>query len=206
MRLVISLCLLLGALTILPVDAVSEDPKRHNYVGVDLCKICHKKKELGDEYDIWTNTQHSRAFYTLGTPEAREIAAGLGIKDPQQSGKCLRCHSTCHVFTEEKVASDLRLEDGVQCESCHGAGEDYSFGKVMESLEQAEANGLIMPTEETCRKCHNPESPTWNPEKDTTPEGKKVGFYFPLRWKMIEHHIPRHSKDDTSENAKQDNK
>lgn len=186
----ISLFLLIITLVILPVEVVAKTPKRHNYVSVDLCKICHKKKELGDQYDVWANTHHSKAFYTLGTPEARAIADNLGIDDPQQSGKCLRCHSTCHVFTGEKIATDLRLEDGVQCESCHGAGEEYSYKKVMENIEEARVNGLIMPTEETCRKCHNPESPTWDPERDSTPDGKKVGFYFPLRWKMIEHHKP----------------
>lgn len=205
-HLAISLSLLLVTFTIMPVEALSKASKRHNYVGVELCKLCHKKKDLGDQYDAWANTAHSKAFYTLGTPEAREIAAGLGIKDPQQSGKCLRCHSTCHVFSEEKITTELRLEDGVQCESCHGAGEDYSFKKVMENIQKAKVNGLIVPTEETCRKCHNPESPTWDAVRDITPDGKRVGFYFPLRWKMIEHHKPQQGKADNSEKAKQDSK
>lgn len=188
MKLVISIFLLLFTLAILPFEAHARAPKRFNYVGVDMCKLCHRKKELGDQYDVWANTSHSKAFYTLGTPEAKEVAANLGIENPQQSGKCLRCHSTCHAFTEGEVATDLRLEDGVQCESCHGPGEEYMYLEVMEDLEDAKAMGLVMPTEETCRKCHNPESPTWDPERDITLEGKKVGFYFPLRWKTIEHH------------------
>jgi hypothetical protein len=188
MHLVISLFFLLIILISQPTKVLAKAPMRFNYVGVELCKLCHKKKELGNQFDVWTNTSHSKAFYTLETPEAREIAANLGINDPQQSGKCLRCHSTCHAFTEKEVATDLRLEDGVQCESCHGAGEDYSYGDIMENIEQAKVNGLIIPTEETCRKCHNSESPTWDPERDPTPDGKRVGFYFPLRWKMIEHH------------------
>lgn len=187
---VISLFLLIIILISQPTEVLAKAPMRFNYVGVELCKLCHRKKELGNQFDVWTNTHHSKAFYTLGTPEAREIAANLGINDPQQSGKCLRCHSTCHAFTEENVATDLRLEDGVQCESCHGPGEEYTYLEVMEDLEDAKAMGLVMPTEETCRKCHNPESPTWDTEKDITPEGKRVGFYFPLRWKMIEHHRP----------------
>ncbi len=189
-HLVIPLFLLIFTAIFQPMEVLAGAPMRFNYVGVKICKLCHRKKELGDQYNVWTNTAHSKAFYTLGTPEAKEIAANLGINDPQQSGKCLRCHSTCHVFTEEKVVTDLRIEDGVQCESCHGAGDDYSYGEVMENLEEAKAMGLVMPTEETCQNCHNPESPTWDPEKDITPEGKKVGFYFPLRWKMIEHHKP----------------
>lgn len=92
-------------------EAVARAPKRFNYVGVDTCMLCHKSKELGDQYDVWINTPHSKAFYTLGTPEAKELASKLGIKDPQQDGRCLRCHSTCHVLTVEKVATDLRPED-----------------------------------------------------------------------------------------------
>ncbi len=185
----ISLFLLLVPI-IMPVDLLAKTPQRFNYVGVDLCKLCHKKGELGDQYDVWANTSHSKAFYTLGTPEAREIADKLGIKNPQQSDECLRCHSTSHGFVEEEEVEDLQVEDGVQCESCHGPGEEYMYPDVMENLEDARVNGLIMPTEETCRKCHNSESPTWNPERDTTPDGEKVGFCFSLRWKMIEHHKP----------------
>jgi len=190
MKMIIFLSMFIITLVILPVEVLAGTHMRYNYVGADLCKLCHNKKELGDQYDVWANTSHSKAFYTLGTPEGRKVADKLGIKDPQQSNKCLRCHSTCHAFTEEKMAEDLQVEDGVQCESCHGPGEEYMYPEVMEDLEEAEALGLMMPTEETCRKCHNPESPTWDPERDTTPDGEKVGFHFPLRWKMIEHHKP----------------
>ncbi|ODS34083.1 MAG: putative cytochrome c [Candidatus Scalindua rubra] len=171
-----------------PIEVLARAPMRFNYVGVEMCKLCHKGKELGNQCDVWTNTPHSKAFYTLGTPEAKEVSLTADIKYPQQSNKCLRCHSTAYAFTEEKVAEDLQVEDGVQCESCHGPGEEYMYVEVMENKEDAKAMGLVIPTEETCRKCHNPECPTWDPERDPTPEGKRVGFYFPLRWKMIENH------------------
>ncbi len=187
-HLVISLFFLIIILISQPAEVLARAPMRFDYVGVELCKLCHKKKELGNQFDVWTNTHHSKAFYTLGTPEAKEVAVKAGIKDPQQNNKCLRCHSTAYAFTEEKVAEDLLVEEGVQCESCHGPGEEYMYAEVMENLEDAKDMGLIIPTEDTCRKCHNPESPTWDPEKDITPDGKRVGFYFPLRWKMIEHH------------------
>ncbi|OHB50128.1 MAG: hypothetical protein A2106_00420 [Planctomycetes bacterium GWF2_40_8] len=188
--LIISLFLLLFIPIFQSIEVLAKEPIRFNYVGVGLCKLCHKDKKLGDQYNVWSNTQHSKSFYTLGTPEAKEIAINLGIIDPQQSNKCLRCHSTAYAFTEEKVAEDLQIEDGVQCESCHGPGEEYTYLEVMENIDKAKSNGLIMPTEETCRNCHNPESPTWNPERDPTPDGERVGFYFPTRKKMIEHHRP----------------
>ncbi len=180
----------LSILIILPIQTFARAPKRHNYVSVEMCKLCHKKKELGDQYDVWSNTAHSKAFYTLGTPEARKIAANLGIKNPQQSKKCLRCHSTRYDSNGEDNGEDIHVEDGVQCESCHGPGEDYMYLEVMEDMEEATDMGLVMPTEETCRKCHNPESPTYNPERDPMPDGTKVDFYYPLRKKMIDHHKP----------------
>ena len=118
------------------------------------------------------------------------FAGKLGIKNPQQSDECLRCHSTSHGFVEEEEVEDLQVEDGVQCESCHGSGEEYMYLEVMEDLKDAKSMGLVIPTEEICRKCHNPESPTYNPERDPTPDGKTVDFYYPLRKKMIEHHKP----------------
>ncbi len=186
----VSLILLLLLPIFLPIDVHARAPRRHNYVGVEMCEICHKKKELGDQYVVWTNTSHSKAFYTLGTPEAKKVADRMGIEDPQQNSKCLRCHATCYGITDKTLAEDLRVEDGVQCESCHGPGEEYMYLEVMEDLKDAKSMGLVMPTEETCRKCHNPESPTWDPERDTTPDGTKTGFNFSLRWKMIEHHKP----------------
>ncbi len=190
MKPIIYLVAALSILIILPVQTFARAPKRHNYISVEMCKLCHKKKELGDQYDVWANTAHSKAFYTLGTPEAEKIAAKLGIKNPQQSRECLRCHSTRYESDGGDNGEDIHVEDGVQCESCHGPGEDYMYLEVMEDMKEATDMGLVMPTEETCRKCHNPESPTYNPKRDPTPDGKTVDFYYPLRKKKIEHHMP----------------
>lgn len=50
---------------------------------------------------------------------------------------------------------------------------------------------LKLPTEDTCKQCHNPESPTWNPEQFTTKDGKKVGFDFEQAKKIIAHPDPK---------------
>ena len=41
--------------------------------------------------------------------------------------------------------------------------KDYSKIMIMRNVEKAIANGLILPTGETCRKCHNEESPVYRP-------------------------------------------
>jgi nitrate/TMAO reductase-like tetraheme cytochrome c subunit len=72
----------------------------------------------------------------------------------------VKCHVTGYgedaLFTESFVKTD-----GVQCESCHGAGSDYLSLSVMKDRAKAIAQGLIIPTKELCVKCHNPESPNY---------------------------------------------
>ena len=48
---------------------------------------------------------------------------------------------------------------GVQCEACHGPGKDYKKKSIMQDREKAVANGLIIPDEKTCQKCHNENVP-----------------------------------------------
>ena len=150
----------------------------HEFASVKKCALCHKKPEQGEQLRIWEESHHAKAFATLGTPEAKEAAAKLGIDDPQKSGKCLKCHSTAYGFTEEVVSTAIPVEEGVSCESCHGPGKDYMKKSVMEDIEQAKAAGLIIPDESTCVKCHNQESPTFKP------------FNFQERWDKIKHPIP----------------
>ena len=81
------------------------------------------------------------------------------------------------------LGEKFKMEDGVQCETCHGPGSDYKTLKIMKSREESVANGLIVHEnhEEFCKTCHNPESPTfvekdinemWNQIKHPVPEKK----------------------------------
>ena len=72
----------------------------------------------------------------------------------------------------EKIA----VEEGVVCESCHGPGKGYKSKKIMSDREKSIEGGMIYPATKSCVLCHNDQSPTWNPEKYTTKDGKKVGF------------------------------
>lgn len=155
----------------------SEVPE-HDYVGVRKCALCHKKEAAGSQYPIWKETAHAKAFDTLGTEEAKALAQKLGIEDPQQSGKCLRCHSTAYAFGEQRVTNVIPVEEGLSCETCHGPGKDYMKLKTMKNREKAVAAGLIIPNEQTCLKCHNQTAPNVKP------------FDFHESWEKIKHPVP----------------
>ncbi len=49
---------------------------------------------------------------------------------------------------------------------------------------------MIIPTEAVCTKCHNDESPAWDPQKYTLADGSKAGFDFEQAVKVIAHPVP----------------
>ncbi len=113
--------------------------KKHDYVGAAKCKMCHIK-----EYKSWEVTKMAKSFAVL-KPEEQ--------KDP----KCNVCHTT------GKLADGTMLE-GVQCESCHGAGADYKSKEVMIDKKAAMAAGMVEPNEQLCLTCHKKEgNPNYKP-------------------------------------------
>jgi len=150
----------------------------HMYVGVDSCKMCHKKEEKGNQYGSWQNSKHAHAYHMLASDKAKEIAAAKGIGNPQESAECLKCHVTAYGVDASLLDKKYKVDDGVGCESCHGAGKDYKNIKIMKDPEQAKANGLIVPDKGVCEKCHNEESPTFK------------GFDFEARFAQIAHPNP----------------
>jgi hypothetical protein len=162
-----------------------------NYVGSKACGICHKKDDTGNQLAKWQETRHAKAFEQLGTPEAKEAAAKLGIDDPQKSGKCLKCHSTAYNFTEAVATEKIKPEEGVSCESCHGPGKKYMAKSTMEDHAKAVAAGMVYPTTDRCKLCHNEQSPTWKADRYTTKDGQKVGFDVEQAFEKIKHPDPK---------------
>jgi hypothetical protein len=117
-------------------EKAKDEKAKHDYVGVKKCKMCHKKDGI---HPSWAETKHAKAWETL-KPEDRK------------NKKCIACHST------GTTAKGVLLE-GIQCEACHGAGADYKKKSIMSDHKKAMANGLLMPDEKTCLKCHNEDIP-----------------------------------------------
>ena len=177
-------------------DAISKTIT-HRYVGVRKCRTCHKKELLGNQVKTWREGPHRPALETLENEESVELAEELGLALPaHQSPECLRCHVTGYALPEVAFAYELDMADGVQCESCHGPGRDYRKKKIMSDPELAAKKGLwgLGPDSKVCISCHNPQSPTWDPERYTLEDGTTAGFHFQQAALRVAHPIPEDTK------------
>ena len=160
-------------------------------VGVKSCKMCHKKPEEGEQFTKWQESGHAKAVERLGTPEAKAVGAKLGIDNPQTSGKCLSCHSTAYNMTEAVATTEVPVEEGVSCESCHGPGKNYKKKETMKDRQASIAAGMIHPPSDSCKQCHNDKSPTWKADRYTLKDGSKAGFDYEQAYEKIKHPKPK---------------
>lgn len=135
----------------------------HKFVGAGKCKLCHSADKIGAQFKIWEASNHARAFADLASDSAKAVAKARGIDDPQKAPQCLKCHETGYGQPAAAFDAAFDATQGVQCESCHGAGNDYWKMSTMKDIHSKKIDGaqvgLVVPTAETCTKCHNQESP-----------------------------------------------
>jgi hypothetical protein len=134
------------------------------YLGAGKCKTCHNSAKKGGQHKAWMSSAHAKAYHTLASPRALEIAAKADVKDPQKAPECLQCHVTGYGEPKEHFATSFVESLGVQCESCHGAGSAYYKKAQMVELRSGKVPpakyGLVIPTKEVCASCHNEKSPS----------------------------------------------
>ena len=137
---------------------ISAQPVRDPvYVGSRVCASCHQKAGMGNQFSLWLLSKHARAYAVLAKPEAKQIAKLSGIpQEPQESAVCLGCHATGVEAEEWERDETFFIEDGVQCEKCHGPGSEYTEMEVMLDSEASMRAGLKMPTRRDCMVCHEP--------------------------------------------------
>ena len=111
----------------------------HSFVGTETCGMCHKSEKQGEQIDIWKTSAHSKAYETLKTAEADSIAKAKGLStNAILSEACLKCHVSGYNINASLKTAKFKMEDGVQCETCHGAGADFKNLKVMKDQKVAE--------------------------------------------------------------------
>lgn len=163
---------------------LSVNAQEFNYIGVKKCSMCHKSEKQGSQLSIWENSSHSKAYETLKSEKSDQIAKEAGYETPAvETEACLKCHATGYDLAAERMQKGFNVEDGVQCETCHGPGSEYMSMKVMKDREQAVKMGLIVWESEEeisqmCQTCHNEESPTF------------IGYDFEEMYPKVKHNIP----------------
>ncbi len=152
-----------------------------SYIGTKMCGMCHKTEAQGQQLSIWEKSKHAQAYKVLLTDEANKVAKEKGFTTKAvETEACLKCHVSGYNVDVTMRGEKFNIEDGVQCETCHGPGSEYKSKKVMEDKKLSVENGLMVyeKTEDLCKKCHNEESPT---HKE---------FKFEEMWTKIKHDVP----------------
>jgi YVTN family beta-propeller protein len=147
------------------------------YVGNHVCAGCHVK-----QHKVWIGTKHARTWVMLNSGPAATVARAAGVKTqaPQYEAFCLRCHGTAADSEPEYRAANFHVEEGVQCEHCHGPGERYAKDDVMRDKQKAIGLGLVIPQKpEYCLGCHAP--------KPSHAALAKPPFDLKTAWEKIKH-------------------
>lgn len=179
-------------------EAEKEIPKAtksNKYLGAKRCKLCHSEDSAGNPHKKWAESKHRNAYAQLATAASKKLAQKLGIDDPQKSPKCLRCHVTGFGEPPEVFSRSFEIDQGVQCETCHGPGEQHfekrlaAVSERKKGAEDAEAYQslpageiIARPSVASCLACHSEASPTFQ------------GFCFKKGATEILHHDPRKTR------------
>lgn len=140
------------------------------YMGTGSCSSsnCHGSVHpvkglniLGNEYYTWSkHDKHSQAYTNLQKSDAKRMTSLMGLGEPTKEPLCLKCHST-YVPDTVMRGEKFDLEDGVSCESCHGAAERWLESHAIlgathqQNLDKGLADTVSLSKRATlCVSCH----------------------------------------------------
>jgi hypothetical protein len=145
-------------------------PAPGQYVGVASCinSGCHGSTQplnasrvLQNEYYTWKDhDRHSKAQFVLSNAVSARIAKNMHLKRAaDKEPLCLDCHATN--VPARLVSGHIDIEDGIQCESCHGPASGWRDEHTQPGWthEQSVQRGMIdlrhVPTRGSlCLSCH----------------------------------------------------
>lgn len=152
------------------VIAIALPATAGTYVGVASCVNggCHGSTRpmktspvLQNEYYTWLNAdRHAQAYNVLFDDRSARIVRNMHLqKRAYEERICLDCHSTN--VPAEAISGRIDLEDGVQCEACHGPSAGWRDEHARSDWTHAKsvARGMVdlrdVPTRASlCLSCH----------------------------------------------------
>jgi hypothetical protein len=114
----------------------------------DLCHGSPRERSVygirQDEFYLWLRQDpHAEAAAVLSDPRSRRIAQNLGLSGPATtSAACTGCHAPT---TDVRWVGRPAPEEGVTCESCHGAASAWRDSHTAPdwTREQGVRQGLV---------------------------------------------------------------
>jgi len=127
---------------------VAAAARAQSYLGVAACagSGCHgstvplnAQRVRQNEYFTWLHSdRHAQAYNVLFNAVSARVAKNMRLKGkPYQEKICLDCHSTN--VPKDLVSGRIDLEDGVQCEACHGPAGGWRAEHVQEGWTHAQS-------------------------------------------------------------------
>jgi hypothetical protein len=102
------------------------------FVGAVGCRSssCHGGAgEKRSQYITWSQKDfHTKAFAILLNARSAQIAEGAGLTSAPASARCTVCHSPFASVSQSRLGPNARIDEGVSCESCHGAASGWLRG------------------------------------------------------------------------------
>ncbi len=169
----------------------TEEPA--SITGSQKCGECHSLKINGNQQVVWENSKHAQAYSSLLTQRATDFAAKNGLEQPANNKLCLKCHSTLNHLEGFPKLTTYKFDEGVGCESCHGAGSNYSPAKVMTDNYLFRHNGGKRGDEKTCLECHSPVGNKEMTLKDNVCPFQSSDFIYKTEFEKIKHPVNKNN-------------
>ena len=149
------------------------------------------------QYFTWSQKDfHTKAYTVLLDSRSQRIAEGLGIPTAQTSARCTVCHSPLQSVATIRLTPNARPDEGVSCETCHGAAGGWLRGHTRKDWTYNTRVGAGMRDLRSlyvrataCAACH----------QNLEPQILKAGhpdLFFELDSQSVAE--PKHWKDDDS--------
>lgn len=113
-------------------DLAQEHQEHAQFVGSVGCRSssCHGGAgEKRSQFITWSQKDfHTRGYAILLDARSARMGEAIGIPQPQSSDRCTTCHSPFASVASSQLGPNVRSDEGVSCESCHGAAAGWLRG------------------------------------------------------------------------------